>query len=352
MPVADYGVWKATATRYTYETDEQDSKSPHLSLYFSDDNPGEGRAAINIKSGDSSDSRLAFWTVPDFRHPITQKLAALSNGFKGLAGADQARPDSLALDYIRSNLFARQSGRILPHDIPGEKNDIIDVLKPIIDRTIEQNAHIYLYGSSFKDGKGIHNNHMNQGSPQRWARDNGVYHDGGLIIEFEDHWEGVFIGFASQAVHTKDDQPKAGSPIPPTGYMTWADFLDPETDNDSHDTNEQTDSPVLITEALVNPKGPDRQPGVAPETVTLRNRTDKDVDLTGWRVRNIVNQFQNLPDGAVLPAGGTERFEVPNCPLSNQGGTITLLNAQGLKVHGVSYTNAQAHAEGISISFK
>jgi hypothetical protein len=37
--------------------------------------------------------------------------------------------------------------------------------------------------------------------------------------------------------------------------------------------------------------------------------------------------------------------------LGNDGGLITLLNRQGLKIHGVSYTAAQAQREGWTIVF-
>ena len=37
--------------------------------------------------------------------------------------------------------------------------------------------------------------------------------------------------------------------------------------------------------------------------------------------------------------------------LSNKGGTITLLNAEGLKVDGVAYTKDDAKAEGKPVVF-
>ncbi|ORX94140.1 hypothetical protein BCR34DRAFT_580158 [Clohesyomyces aquaticus] len=350
MPISDYGVWKAIPVRYTFETNADDPNSPHLSLFFTDDDPGEARAAINIKSGDHSDSRLVSWMIPSFKHPVSANLSALSTGFHSLA--DAGLGSSIALDYIRGNLFHRQSGRLLPHDVPGENNDILDVLRPVIDEAIEKNAAIYIYGSHFNDGKGIHNVHMNQGSPRRWSRDNGVYHDGGLIIQFSDHWEAVFIGFASQAVHTEDGPGKrAGQPTPATGYLTWANFLDSETPEEDRKGHEEADRPILITEALVNPVGPDNQPGVAAETVTIANRSSLVVDLTGWSIRNGNGKVQDLPDGAQVAVEESKTFEVPNAPLSNKGGTITLLNAQGLKVHGVSYTKEDAQKEGVQLSF-
>ena len=37
--------------------------------------------------------------------------------------------------------------------------------------------------------------------------------------------------------------------------------------------------------------------------------------------------------------------------LGNKGGTLTLLDPNGLKVHGVAYTREQAAAEGRTILF-
>ncbi|KAI8662093.1 LTD domain-containing protein [Fusarium sp. Ph1] len=329
MVVESYGVWRAKPVRYTDEDRHQDSMSPHLSLYFTNDEAGEARAAINIKSGNRQESRLAYWTLSQFTHAITEKLDALKDGFQLLAGTSEQGPGGLALDFIRGNLFRRSHGRILPHDVDGPDNDILDQLKPILDRTISADATVYIYGSDFSDGRGIHN-------------------DGALIFKFEDHWEAVFLAFASQAVHTEDGPNDAGQPLPRTGYMTWADFLAPELTGGDRAQHDLADSPVFITQAFVNPPGPDNQPGTAPETVTLTNRTGQEVDFTGWRIRNKAGEAQELPSGLHISAKGTVTVEVPRAPLSNQGGTITLLNAQGLKVHGVSYTKAQAQDGTVS----
>ncbi|EHK22367.1 uncharacterized protein TRIVIDRAFT_221647 [Trichoderma virens Gv29-8] len=350
MPVKNYGVWKAKPVSYKFETDWDDPKSPHLYLVFDDGKIRNAEAAINIKSGDHKDSRLVYWPVSALDHPIMNELQAVKDGFHSL----EEGSSDLRLDYIRGNMFQKQAGRLLPHDIPEENNDIIDVLEPIIKEAISSKATIYLYGSRFSDGntgkKGIHNVHMNQGNSKKYARDNGVYQDGGFFIQFKNHWKAIFLGFASQAVHTNDDD---GSPIPPNGYETWADFLDPEVPARTRESNELHDSPVLISQALVNPAGPDNQPGTKPETVSLTNRTTHTVDLTGWKAINQAGQFEELPKGAKLAAKEVSKeFKVPNCPLSNKGGVITLLNAQGSKVHGVSYTRAQAKWQGNTVLFR
>ncbi|KAL6922868.1 hypothetical protein FSST1_000142 [Fusarium sambucinum] len=339
--VNDYGVWRAKPVRYTFENRIQDPDSPHLSLYFDDDQGEEGRAAVNIKSGNKEESRLAYWTVLNFTHNVTTKLAQLSNGFHPLGPSEQ-RLDGLALDFIRSNLFNRASGRILDHDVDGADNDILDQLKPIVERAISTKAVVYIYGSEFNKDKGIHNVHMNQGNSGRWLTDNGVFQDGALIFQFDDHWEAVFIGFASQAVHTEDGGKRAGYPLPDQDFMTWANFLAPERSTDEKCKNDVADSPVFIAEALVNPPGPDQQPGTAPETITLKNRTGDEIDLSGWKIRIKTGDTQVLPSGTRIGPADTKTIET-SARLSNNGGIITLLNAEGFKVHGVSYTRAEAN---------
>ena len=341
MVVESYGVWRAKPVRYTFEDRNDDPKTPHLSLFFDDDKGKDGRAAVNIKSGNRIESRLAYWAVSDFTHGVTQKLAQLSNGFHLLAGTLEQGLDGLALDYIRSNLFNRANGRILPHDIDGADNDILDQLKPILDKAISTQAIVYVYGSEFSRGKGIHNVHMNQGNSGRWADDNGVFQDGGLIFEFEDHWEAVFIGFASQAVHTRDGPKRAGHPLPDQNFKSWANFLAPERPDAEKEEDDIEDSPVFIAEALVDPPGPDQQPGTSPETITLKNRTQREINLSGWKIRIKTGDTQVL-DGKRIGPNGTLTIQT-TVPLSNRGGTVTLLNGEGLRVHGVSYTQAQAN---------
>jgi uncharacterized protein YukJ len=339
MVVESYGVWRAKPVRYTFENRFQDDETPHLSLYFDDGQDNEGRAAINIKSGNKQESRLAYWTVSDFTHGITEKLAKLNNGFNLLAGTSEQKLDGLALDFIRSNLFSRTSGHILPHDVDGANNDILDHLRPIIERAISAKATVYIYGSQFSSGKGIHNVHMNQGNSGRWKDDNGTFQDGAIIFDFGDHWEAVFIAFASQAVHTENGPRNAGNPLPEDNFLTWANFLAPELPDGDREQADVSDSPVFITEALVNPPGPDQQPGTPAETISFRNRTDREIDLGGWKIRIKTGETQELQSGLRIGPNATITTEM-RIPLSNQGGTITLLGAQGLKVHGVSYTKA------------
>lgn len=224
MPTPHYGVWVGRPTRYTAETARDDPKSPHIHLYFTDDSSTKEReAAINVKSIDK-ESRLVSWLSREFSHPITKDLSKLDMGFQFTRSPDSNEVHSegsgnrvpkrgetntlKGIDFIRTEgLVNIETGTVLPHDIPGPNNDILDGLRPILELAIEQKATSYIFGSSF--GSGIHDIHMNQGSLPRF--NNGIYEDGAVFFKFNDgHWEAVFLAFASQKIPTDD----AGEPEP------------------------------------------------------------------------------------------------------------------------------------------
>ncbi|KAJ5798748.1 uncharacterized protein N7503_006253 [Penicillium pulvis] len=361
MPIRDYGVWKATPVQYTVEHNEDDSISPHLSLYFDDSGeptrhasrnvhrsrssareiPGLFRAAINIKSGDRKESRLAYWVNHNFnQHPKVNDLTDLPLGFHPLGDRESGTSSTgLNLDFIRDNLFCINDGRILPHDIEGPNNDMIDVLEPEVKQAIDKKAEIYLFGSRFNTQDGIHNIHMNQGNTRKFKKDDGVFQDGGILINYPDsgEWVGVFLGFASQAVHTDD---KTGHAIT---SETWEHYLDSE-----RQPADLTENSVRIKEALVAPLGPD---GLQRRSVTLTNPTDHTMPLSRWKIHNSAGQSQALPKDAALGAMSTGAFSLPNCPLASRGDTITLVNDQGLKVDGVSYCSQKKGIEGRPVVF-
>ena len=187
--IKNYGVWVAIPTSMEAERANIDDTSPHIELTFTDD-AGDHRAAINVKSTDRHESRLVYWLNRTLQHSITDNLQNLNSGFQALHGED-------GLDFIRQRLVRIEDGAVLPHDVPGPNNDILDDLTPILQDGIDRKATIYLFGSMFADNgatsgrdTGIHDIHMNQGSLPRF--DNGTYQDGALFLHFDDddHWEG------------------------------------------------------------------------------------------------------------------------------------------------------------------
>ncbi|KAJ5096707.1 Protein of unknown function DUF2278 [Penicillium angulare] len=366
MPIQDYGVWKARPVTYQFEYDADDHISPHLSLFFDDgqDNrssrpqhearqpdhykhrhggkpppsiPGLNRAAINIKSGDKKESRLVFWINRNFQeNPMVNNLSELDSGFKLLEN-EEAASGLLRLDLIRGNLFNVDSGRLLPHDIEGPNNDMIDVLEPEVKKAIEEDAEIYLFGEQFNSRDGIHNCHMNQGNSKKYQKDDGVFQDGGLLIHYPSsgQWVGVFMGFASQAVHTDEDSGHAIS------SETWADYL-----SSTSDRADLIENSVSIDEVQ-----PEEDSQTRRKSVTLTNRTDHKIPLSTWKVKNSAGHSQTLPSNAELNAKATDAFDISNVDFSTIADTATLLNEKGLKVDGVSYNSHPGKVHGQSVVF-
>jgi uncharacterized protein YukJ len=339
MPITPYGVLKGRAIDARPEADDD---TPHYQIRVMAQTT-HYRTAVNVKS-QQAPSELLYLIAEDFRHPVTAQLPELSHGFTGLAST----PGGLALDFIRGNLFDRLAMRPLPFNLPGPDNDLNERIDHYVQRAIrDPQALVYAFGERwgpetntadkvfhFRPGNGIHNIHMNQGNVSRFVADDGVWQDGALLWHFptEQRWVALFLAFQSQAWHTDDRTGHALSDIPTGPGPT--------------PTPGEPDYAVRIVAALVNPIGP------APEreTVTLLNTTPQAVDLTGWAIADRLKR-KHLLSGLIPPGEVVMVVLSPEVQLGNQGGIITLLDAQGLKVHGVSYTREQVQREGWTIVF-
>jgi hypothetical protein len=150
----------------------------------------------------------------------------------------------------------------------------------------------------------------------------------------------VFLKFQTQSWHTDDT---TGHPLdgpPPSGPPS-----DELGNGGGLPTTDQPDGIVRIIAALANDtKSPEQ------ETVTLLNTSPQKVDLAGWLLLDKAESKMPLA-GELLP--GAARAFVVQAPmvLSNKGGLITLVNADGLKVDGVAYTKKQAGSPGWTIVF-
>lgn len=207
-----YGVYVLKPFGYDRERHEDDPEDPHMLLYFRDpDKPrtaaNKYNVAINVKSKESP-SELVYVLKDPFDHQETiGKLEALNRGF-------HAANSTLFLDYERTpNLVDIENGTVLPHDVAGRDNDLLDELEPIVQSAIRNQALVYIFGFRYRDGKGIHKVHMNQGSVGSFSNQNGVKTDGAIIIRDNDGWKAVFLAFAGQKTPTDDrnGQPEQGA---------------------------------------------------------------------------------------------------------------------------------------------
>lgn len=348
MPLRSYGVLKGKAIEVRLGA----GSSPHYQVRIVDDTT-DYRIAINVKS-QLPPSDVAYVILDRFQHPITDIAEGFRPGFTAL----QSKPATGALDFIRGNLFDRSQMQPLPFSVPGFDNDLNEKIDRVMQRAVaDEAAVVYAFGQrwgpepgvkdkyfGFLPGNGIHDIHMNQGNAGRFADDDGVYQDGGLLVHFPDQsmWTGVFLKFQSQAWHTDDRTGHTiGAPAPPPPPP--APPVPPPLPGPP--TTDDPDGLVRIVAALVNAT---QSPEI--EIVTLINTAPHDVDLTGWALLD--TQKKRLALSTPLAAGATRTVRIQQpFALSNKGGVITLVDDKGLKVHGVSYTKEQARHPGWTIVF-
>lgn len=337
MPIRSYGFLHG---RVVDTRREADAASPHFEIRVqtpSEVGEGDFRVAVNVRSQEWP-AELLYVVIDDFDHPLLRHLSEAPEGWTDVPRA----PGGVALDYIRGNLFDRQEMRVLPHDLPGAGNDLYDILESWVERArADDQARIFAFGErwgpqpdrtdqvfGFRPGNGVHDIHMNQGNSPDFAAGDGVWQDGGILLHFPaaQRWVAVFLAFLSQAWHTDDatGHSLAGGP-----------------------SAEGNEAAMRIVGAVVNPPG---SPPAA-ESVTLLNASPETVDLTGWAIADRQKQRMALP-GVQVPAGATFQFPL-QAPvrLGNRGGAVTLLDAAGLKVHGVAYTAEQARRRGWTVVF-
>ncbi|MFC7528713.1 DUF2278 family protein [Actinoplanes sp. GCM10030250] len=340
MPLKRYGVLRAAVIDRRIETTD----TPHYQIHLRAAGV-DYRAAVNVRSQQSPPD-LLYLGLDRFQHPVTDKLRDLPDGFNEL----ESRSGGTALDYIRGNLFQREQMRPVPTAAPGPENDLGDFLDHYVQRALgDPGARAYVFGEAwgpeqnkpdkifgFAPGNGVHDVHMNQGNAGQFAGDNGVHQDGALLLHFPaaDDWVAVFLAFQSQVFHTDDITGHPLSTVPHPGPGPGPS---------------EPDHLIRIVAALVNPVGPAPEP----ETVTLLNASPAEIDLTGWSLVSPTTQpVSRQPLEGRLGAGAIVQVHLtPPAALGNRGGTLTLLDADGLKVDGVAWTADQGRREGWTVVF-
>lgn len=348
----NYGVLKGKAIQYKRDDDD----SPHSELLMNV--AGKSfRIAINVRSsrGPFHKRLIEYLIIHDIEHPSVDRARQLSTGWNDLKDGVK---DDAAIDYIRSNIFRATDMKPITHFASGPNNDLFEHVEDLLQRAInDDSAVVYAFGErwgpedekkdayfDFLPGNGVHLIHMNQGGS---GDGNGTYRDGALIIDFPGSGtaSALFLKFQNQVWHTdeNDATPIGGAPAVPVVPIPDSGTIDPWL-------VVAPDSPyrlARIVAAMVNPHSDD--PGH--EFVTILNASDHTLNLTNWKILDQQDKADTI-SGSIEPGEATVlRLSGAGAQLSNKGGTITLLDSQGLKVDGVAYTKNDAKAEGKPIIF-
>ena len=260
---------------------EDNTSTPHLQIRVLENGGQPWRIAVNVQS--DTGSQVAFWVVdPLAGHPLLASLPGRVSGFSTVAGNA-----GNALDYVKAPLFDWAHGRSLPPSGSASADDLQDLLSLYLDQCKAAGGEIYAFGAKFDrnlhkpidtefgnlDGlHGIHDIHLNQGNVGPHAGDNGVFHDGGLILAFPDRFLGLLLGFQTQQIPTDAAGNAAPGSVPIAQLITQGPGPGP--------IPTPVLSAVYIERALINPSGAD--PGQ--EIVVLGNLSTTTQTLTNWRL--------------------------------------------------------------------
>ena len=178
-------------------------KRAHYHIMAMDDEGKRFDLAVNIgsiyeKMNEIVSSNLKVYYDESYncRKRIICKMLSQKNGIT------ECHKD-LYLDYIRMKLF--------PHEkmIQMKGFDVTSIyLTEIIEKNVVQamnndDYEVIAFGRLYANGKGLHDIHMNQGSVDKFRKNDALYSDGGLFFRNrrDDKITAVFIAFITQSLN-------------------------------------------------------------------------------------------------------------------------------------------------------
>ena len=178
-------------------------KRAHYHIVAMDDEGKRFDLAVNIGSiyermNEIISSNLKVYYDDSYscRKGIVRKMLLQKNGIT------ECHKD-LYLDYIRMKLF--------PHEkmIQMKGFDVTNIyLTGIIEKNVVQAINndeyeVIAFGRLYANGKGLHDIHMNQGSTDKFRKNDASYSDGGLFFrnKRDNKITAVFIAFITQSLN-------------------------------------------------------------------------------------------------------------------------------------------------------
>jgi hypothetical protein len=189
---------------------------------------------------------------------------------------------------------------------------------------------------------GVHDIHMNQGNVGQHSGDNGVFHDGGLILKFPDRYLGLFLGFQTQRIPTDAAGNAAAGATPISQLLAGAPRPPPPQ------PPEVATSAIYIERALINPSGPD----AGREVVVLANLATSAQTLTNWRL--VDKNARVTAIDATIESGQSILLTLDGTgvQLGNQGGNLMLQDSHNAQVDVITYTAQDASVENRYFRFR
>jgi hypothetical protein len=213
MPLSAYGVLIGTLDHFAREDPDDFGSWYHGKLYVNAP-LGLYECAIDVSTPTgvpvqyrevrNLDKRLfGFGSTPNGWHPLA------------------ASETSGALDYLRSPLLRGRAGCVgvvadplitfvnglLRSPRLGWVESTADNALNLLEQRLSGSRRVYVFGAPYSGGLGVHDIHMNQGDPPGpHQHDDGIWQDGGTIIESKDATLNAFLTkFKTQSLDTDDN---------------------------------------------------------------------------------------------------------------------------------------------------
>lgn len=219
-----YGVLAGTLSAHERDQPNSQGRWFHVKLTVSADAQNY-LCAIDVDSKQSNVGVM--WKTVVLRPFEWTAITTMSTGFHTLRAGNASgpgAPDGKVIDYIRDTrlraspgcLFVRQPTpliewinntffrRVVPPWKAGNNSQAATELESLL--SIGQ--RVWVFGEPFNTGFGVHNIHQNQGDPitSQWAAENGIWQDGGTIVELTGGGLVAFLNkFSTQSDQTDSD---------------------------------------------------------------------------------------------------------------------------------------------------
>lgn len=201
MPLNDgYGVLAGALHSYSCDRAPIDRQYYHCNIKVKA-GPIIYRCPVDLDGKNTSDG--VQWRVVELGRTSLKGIAGLRDGWHPL----RSDPHSGALDYYRSR-------ELQPTDAceAAGEDRVVSVTNGAdsgctswrfgtgalayrdLEPLLKHSRRVYVFGEPFRNGKGVHNIHQNQGDPagSRWYPENGSWQDGCIVVE---RWNSTMAAF-------------------------------------------------------------------------------------------------------------------------------------------------------------
>jgi hypothetical protein len=199
MPLFDgYGVLVGRLSRYACDKQQDESHYFHCNLFVQTPK-GVYPCAVDLDSKHRRDGLQ--WKVVELDPEEIGWLTSFRDGWHELEMSE----GSGAFDYYRSMELGPSAECVYANHANGEEGG--EVAKESwkygtghhafrdLEALLKHARRIFVFGEPFRNGKGVHNIHQNQGDPpdSRWAAENGPWQDGAVMVERHDGSVAAFL---------------------------------------------------------------------------------------------------------------------------------------------------------------